>query len=316
MSAASRHRRADIRSARGVLRNLDREGLAMHPPDVALPVARCESTRRPRITSRWIRDHTGLHLRFACTPEATDRRAAIRLSGSAPASRFFQHADKAPPHVHAATTLSRTRPSESQIMRPLLQSMPTLLTLTALALPPAHAAERCFDFGRLTPGAEYAVNATVPIDIGKVHVRDLRLDGQPVAQKAENIFLRVLQQNVAGGVAPELYGKNVAVQMQPSEAVHRIALRFSHQPGADGARAAMVEVNGVRHDWQGAMHKLDGQVIGAGTPHEARFKVRQPNSTGEAGWISGELQLESRQGIKSFTIGAAELRLDDVCFAK
>jgi hypothetical protein len=260
-----------------------------------------------------MRDRTGLHLRFTYAPEAIDRRAATRLSGSGRASRSYLHTDKTSPRADAGTAQPRTHLSESQIMKPLLQSICALL---ALALPPAYAGERCYDFGRLKPGVEYAVNATVPIEIGDVRVRDLRLDGAQVAQKDKNVFLRVLDQQVAGGAKPELYGKNVAVQMLPREAVHRISLRYSHQPGADGTRAAMVEVNGVRHDWRGSMQTLDGRQIGVGTPHEARFKVRQPASTGGAGWISGELQIESTQGLKSFTIGAAELRLDDVCVEK
>ena len=56
--------------------------------------------------------------------------------------------------------------------------------------------------------------------------------------------------------------------------------------------------------------------IGAGTPHPVRVEFRQPKSTREAGRIDSEVRVEGKQGIKSFADGAAELRLDDVCFGK
>ncbi|HEY6514085.1 MAG TPA: hypothetical protein VI032_19060 [Burkholderiaceae bacterium] len=185
-------------------------------------------------------------------------------------------------------------------------------TAAALATSPVRADAPCYDFRDQVPETVYAVNATVPIGIGEVRVRPLRLDGAEVSPG--NRFFVVKDQHIAGAAAPEMYGKNVAVQVLPKQAVDTITLKYSHQPGADGARAAMVEVNGVRHEWQGSLHKLDGRLVGSGA-HPARFEVRQPNSNGENGWISGELKLSSRDGIRSFTIGAAELRLDDVCFA-
>lgn len=178
----------------------------------------------------------------------------------------------------------------------------------------ALAAEKCYDFSGLDPGATWGVDATVQIDIGEIRVRPLVLDGVIQAAGNEaNRFFKVAPsgQSIAGGQAPEVYAKNASIQMLPRDEVHKISLRYSHQPGADGVRAAMVEVNGVRHDWQGSIHKLDGRQIGA--RHAARFAVRQADGNGSNGWISGELKLTSQDGIKSFTLGAAELRLDDVC---
>ena len=190
-----------------------------------------------------------------------------------------------------------------------------VIAATAAASLSAQAAGTCYHFDGQAADASYPVNGPpVEIGIGRIQVRDLKLDGAVVAPA--NRFLKVMPaQHIAGGAAPEMYGKNVAVQMLPREGVHQIRLRYAHQPGAEGARAAMVEVNGARHDWTGSLHKLDGQTIAA-DGHAARFQVRQPDGHGDNGWISGELTLTSQDGIRSFTLGAAELRLDDVCFER
>jgi hypothetical protein len=179
----------------------------------------------------------------------------------------------------------------------------------------AAGAKACYHFDGQAPDASYAIDGPpIAIGIGEIRVRPLVLDGVVMAadNPANRFFKVAATQQMAGGQAPEMYAKNASIQMLPRDEVHQITLRYSHQPGAEGVRAAMVEVNGVRHDWQGSLHKLDGKQIG--TRHPARFAVRQGEGKGENGWISGELKLTSKDGIKSFTLGAAELRLDDVCF--
>lgn len=182
----------------------------------------------------------------------------------------------------------------------------------------AAGAKACYHFDGQAPDASYAIDGPpVAIGIGEIRVRPLVLDGVVLAaDNPANRFFKVApsNQHIAGGQAPEMYAKNASIQMLPRDEVHKITLRYSHQPGAEGVRAAMVEVNGVRHDWQGSLHKLDGQQIGS--KHPARFAVRQDDGKGSNGWISGELKLSSKHGIRSFTLGAAELRLDDVCFER
>jgi hypothetical protein len=197
-------------------------------------------------------------------------------------------------------------------MKPVHTLAALALATAALSSPNAKAAERCYDFGQLVPETQYALNETVQIGIGEVKVRPLLLDGKEVG--AGNRFFVVKDQHIAGSAAPEMYGVNVAVQMLPAQPVKELSFKYSHQPGVDGGRAAMVEVDGVRHDWQGAFDRLDGKVIGG--KHPVRFHVRQSNPGGANGWISGELKLSAKDGIRSFTIGAAQLRLDDVCFTK
>ncbi len=179
---------------------------------------------------------------------------------------------------------------------------------------PAIAGERCYDFSGQTAGTDYAVGTTVPIDIGRVNVRELLSGGSAVAGNPANKFLRVMDQQIAGGAAPEMYGKNVAVQIEPHEAVHAISLRISHQPGAAGARAAFVEVNGQRHEFKGSLAALDGKSLGSGN-HVARFKVDLPPEN-TSNWDTGRLRVSSTGDLRSFTLGAAELRLDDVCIER
>jgi hypothetical protein len=107
----------------------------------------------------------------------------------------------------------------------------------------------------------------------------------------------------------------VAIQMLPAEGVKRIRLRYSHQPGVGEARAATVEVNGVQRDWRGSFEHLNHAHLGR-AGHPARFTVTPDGTAGGGAWKSGQLVVESREGIRSFTLGAAVLRLDDVCFER
>lgn len=192
------------------------------------------------------------------------------------------------------------------------------MNLSTLALPvalglaqlPAVGAEVCYPFDKLATDAQWAPGDTVPMSIGEVRVRNLLAGGNPVATNPANVFLKVMAtQKIAGGIAPEVYGKNVAVQMLPREAVAKVSMKVSHQPGVTVGRAAFVEVNGVRREFSGSLAKLDGRTVGP-----AKLKVDLPTANGN--WIGGRLSATSNQGIESFTIGAGELRLDDVCFEK
>ena len=186
----------------------------------------------------------------------------------------------------------------------------TASTMVASAM----AGERCYDFSGQTAGTDYAVGTTVPIDIGRVKVRELLSGHNPVADNPANKFLRVMDQKIAGGAAPEMYGKNVAVQIEPFEAVHSISMRLSHQPGIEGGRAALVEVNGQRHDFKGSLAALDGKTLGSGQ-HVAKFQVDLPPEN-SGNWDTGRLRVSSNGDLRSFTVGAAELRVDDVCIRR
>jgi hypothetical protein len=192
-----------------------------------------------------------------------------------------------------------------------------LALVGALGADAAFTGEQCYDFSAIAPGTEYAVDGgtPIPISIGEVRVRPLRLDGNEVAPN--NRFFKVApeDQKIAGGAAPEMYGKNVALQMKPNSPVKQITLKFSHQPGPARNRAAFVEVNGTRHEWRGSFAKLNDKVVGQG-PDAARFNVREA-AVGSSNWVSGELRLMAKdEAIQTFTLGAAELRIDDVCFER
>lgn len=193
-------------------------------------------------------------------------------------------------------------------MKLSILAIPAALALLAHAS--AGAAERCYPFDKLAADAQWAPGDTVPMSIGEVRVRNLPVDGDPVATNPANVFLKVMAtQKIAGGTAPEVYGKNVAVQMKPRKAVDKVSMKVAHQPGAGDGRAAFVEVNGERHEFNGSLAQLHGKTVGV-----AKLKVDLPTTAGN--WVGGRLSATSKQGIESFTIGAGELRLDDVCFEK
>ncbi len=185
-----------------------------------------------------------------------------------------------------------------------------------LALAPAHAETTCYDFGNQVPGASWAVDpgVAVPISIGQFRVRPLKLDGVVVAPASSFFKVADAGQKIAGGAAPEMYGKNVALQIEPAPGAKAIWMKVSHQPGPNQQRAAFVEVNGTRHDWRGSFAALDGRTF-AGGGHPAKFNVEVAPAN-DSLWHSGRLRVRSQDGIRSFTLGAAELRLDDVCIER
>lgn len=191
----------------------------------------------------------------------------------------------------------------------------TVATLVVAALTmAAHAdGEHCFGFDRLPSGSAWSVGSRVDMgDLGEVLVRELLRGGEPVAENETNVFLALSDAKTAGGTAPEVYGKNIAVQMIPKGPVSRIAMKVSHQPGAAGGRAAFVEVNDERYEFNGSLLQLNGRSMGGDA--KARITAELPASSGN--FVSGRMKVESKAGIRSFTIGAAELHLDDVCFTR
>lgn len=51
--------------------------------------------------------------------------------------------------------------------------------------------------------------------------------------------------------------------------------------------------------------------------HPGAFREVQQASPGDRiGCVSGRLRVQGKDGIRSLTLGAAELRLDDVCFER
>lgn len=189
-----------------------------------------------------------------------------------------------------------------------------------LALAGAHAeaaqgAGNCYSFGGQEVGTAWLVEpqTAVPIDIGTIRVHPLKLDG--VVQTPDAARFEVVDTAFAGGRSPELAGTAVAIQMLPSQAVKRIRLRYAHQPGTNDGRAVTVEVNGLHRDWRGGFERLHGEQLGK-AGHPARFTVTPEGSTEGNGWQRGRLVVEMKNGgeIRSFTLGAGFLRLDDVCF--
>jgi hypothetical protein len=197
-------------------------------------------------------------------------------------------------------------------------TMAALGLTTALAGPPAAAAgsnETCYDFSGLEVGTAWLIDpkTELPIGIGSIRVHPLKHNG--VVQTPDVARFEVADTAIAGGQMPELAGTAVAIQMLPAPGVTRIRLRYSHQPGASEVRAAMVEVNGVQRDWRGSFERLNHEHLGR-AGHPARFTVTPDGTAGGGLWHSGRFVVESREPIRSFTIGAAVLRLDDVCFAR
>jgi hypothetical protein len=188
----------------------------------------------------------------------------------------------------------------------------------ALAQGPAFAAEKCYDFARLPTDARWGVDTSQLIDIGEVRIRPLVIKGQPFeAANPDKQFLRMQDQQIAGGQRPELYGAQVAMQIVPSQRVRVLRMRFAHQPGPDGKRPSFIEVNGEKHDFEGSFAKLNGRTMGQGTSWRAEAKADLAPSGADSLWHAGTLAVRSTQGgIDQVTIGAQFFRVDDVCIER
>ncbi len=176
------------------------------------------------------------------------------------------------------------------------------------------AAEHCFDFSHQEVGTAWPIDprAALPLDAATLRVHPLVLDG--VVQTPNVARLEVTDDAVAGGRRPELAGVAVAVQIEPVAATRSLRLRYAHQPGSGDGRAATVEINGMRRDWRGSFEQLNGAHLGgAGLP--AHITVSPDGPTDGNGWQRGRMEVRLKQPgeIRSFTIGAAFLRLDDLC---
>lgn len=183
------------------------------------------------------------------------------------------------------------------------------------ALPLAHAAaERFFDCSHQEIGTAWPIDpqAALPFDAATIRVHPLMLDG--VVQTPKQARFEVVDDETAGGRRPELPGVAVVVQIQPVAATRSLRLRHAHLPGSGDGRAATVEINGVRRDWRGSFEHLNGAHLGrAGLP--ARIIVTLDGPADGNGWQRGRMEVVLKQPgeIRSLTLGAGFLRLDDVC---
>lgn len=206
----------------------------------------------------------------------------------------------------------------AQQARGLVAALRALLAIGAAGIGVAQAApgaETCYSFGGQEVGTAWPIepHTAVPIDIGTLRVHPLKLDG--VVQTPKVARFEVIDTAIAGGRSPELAGTAVAIQMLPVPGVKRIRLRYAQQPGVNDGRAVTVEVNGLHREWRGGFERLHGEHSGK-AGHPARFIVTPEGSTEGNGWQRGRLVVEVKNGseIRSFTLGAAHLRIDDVCF--
>lgn len=199
--------------------------------------------------------------------------------------------------------------------RGLLVALGLVASLVEARANVAQALEACYSFGGQEVGTAWPIETqtALPIDIGTIRVQRLKPDG--VAQTPNVARLEVVETAIAGGRVPELAGTGVAIQLLPAAGVKSIRLRYAQRPEANDGRAVTVEVNGLHRDWRGGFETLHGEHPGR-AGHPARFTVTPDGPTQGNGWQRGRLVVAMKNGseIRSFTLGAAHLRIDDVCF--
>jgi hypothetical protein len=198
--------------------------------------------------------------------------------------------------------------------------------LTALALAcaaaTAPAAEKCYDFSKMTVGTSYRIGDEVDISIGKVRIRPFLKDGA-VAQPTSGIdqHLEITQSQLAQEASPEVALTLVGLQMIPREPVQEVSMLVAQQLGVNASLPAYIEINGERHDFAGSFVQAHNKVLGNGSQGHARFKADlvqdAPTANGPSYWHRGRMGARAVDGgIETITIGAQAVHLDKICFRK
>jgi hypothetical protein len=192
----------------------------------------------------------------------------------------------------------------------------------ALAAGPALAAEKCYDFSKMTVGTSYEIGDEVDISIGKVKIRGFLKDGE-VVEPTSGIHqhLEITQSQISQEKPPEVALTLVGLQMVPREPVQEVSMLVAQQLGVNSSLPAWIEINGERHDFEGSFAQANNKVLGNATQGHARFKAQlvqdAPGPNGPSYWHRGRLGARAVDGaIETITIGAQAAHLDQICFRR
>lgn len=186
----------------------------------------------------------------------------------------------------------------------------------------ATAAEKCYDFSKMTVGTSYAIDDIVDISIGSVKIQPFVKDGVVVQPTSGiNQHLEVTQSKLALGEPPEIALTLVGLQLRPREPVQEVSMLVAQQLGVNQNLPAYIEINGERHDFNGRFDQAHNKKLGNATQGHALFKAQMTQDpagpNGPSYWHRGRMGARAVDGgIDTLTIGAQAVHLDQICFKK
>ncbi len=184
------------------------------------------------------------------------------------------------------------------------------------------AAEKCYDFSKMTVGTSYAIGDVVDISIGSVKIRPFLKDGEVVEPTSGiNQHLEVTQSKLAQGEPPEVALTLVGLQLRPDQPVQEVSMLVAQQLGVNQNLPAFIEINGERHDFTGRFDQAHNKKLGNDAQGHALFKAQMvqdpPGQNGPSYWHRGRMGARAVDGgIDTITIGAQTVHLDKVCLRK
>ena len=191
-------------------------------------------------------------------------------------------------------------------MKRIFMSTIAIAFATLGAAAPAFAKFECHDFSGLPVGTEYQIGQTVNTNHATIEFRPYQVGGNPTGGAASSATVQ--QAQIAGGAAPEMEMKTLAVQIVPKQPIKRMRVHLAQNITPTGGFGdSNFEVNGERHDGP-SFASVNGKRLGG-----AEFRAKFANNT--ANWHVGTVELRAKPGgeIKSLSIGGHTWRLDDMC---
>lgn len=186
------------------------------------------------------------------------------------------------------------------------------LTATASGVVQANS-DQCFDFSNMDESASYNVGDTIDTRLATIRVSSYMVNGEPVAASSRGA--KRAQSQIAGGPAPELEVKQVALIIEPKKKARQITMQI-----AQNMQSGTVTANsGIAVNRQGIKSKkgfagFDGKVLGRTASGKAKVSADLAPSTG-GNWHSGTLSFDAVQGaIHRVRVAGHTIRLDNVCF--
>ena len=174
----------------------------------------------------------------------------------------------------------------------------------------------CYDFSRLAEDAQFTVGDVIETRQATIEIQPYLQNGEPATADASGVG--VATSAIAGGSAPELELKLVALRIVPKKAVTGVRTRIAQSISASGAFADVVlAVNGHRQASGSGFAGLNGAELGGTTG--AGVHVSADVSAPKTGnWHSGRLELRAKPGgsIEGFTLSGHTWRLDNLCLRK
>ena len=173
--------------------------------------------------------------------------------------------------------------------------------------------DHCYDFSNMVEDRSFTVGDTIETDFATINIRPYYVNGEPATADVRGAERASSQ--IAGGTAPELQVKLVALNVVPRKPVSAVSTRIAQNISSDGGFAESgIGVNRKARKSDKGFAGMDGAVIGTNAAGKARITA-DISPTGGGNWHSGTLTFEAVQGsIESIRLGGHTWNIDNMCF--